>query len=332
MKEYIKDHLGVIFLFIGLYVIVASVYVLHELPLESLWYMMQLGSVLFVGVGLVHFYFYNASKGQLISLKKDLRGITKKDLPKASSSLESAYQALIFKYSRQIQILEEKANTRQKETLEYYTMWMHQMKTPLSALDLLLQIEQGEQKVFMEQEVFKIKQYVEMALEYVRIQELAKDLSIEKVSLDKLIKKIAKKYSVLFIHKRNKLVLDVKEEELLSDEKWLGFILEQILSNALKYTHNGTISISVRVDDYLKQKVITIEDTGIGIREEDLPRIFEKGFTGSNGRLDKQSTGIGLYLCERVAKELGHKLYVYSKTGEGTRIEIVLTQHELALM
>ena len=160
-----------------------------------------------------------------------------------------------------------------------------------------------------------------MVLQYLRLENMNSDLLIKRYALDDLVKQAIRKYSKSFIRKRLKLNYDSLNRWVLTDEKWLVFVLEQILSNAIKYTNAGEVSIYM---DPEEPCTLVIEDTGIGIEREDLPRVFEKGFTGYNGRLNKKSTGIGLYLCLRILKKLSHTIRIESEVGKGTKIKIGL--------
>ena len=175
-------------------------------------------------------------------------------------------------------------------------MWTHQIKTPISALRLLLEGSEipGRAGFLMREELFKIEQYVDMVLTFQRLESMSSDMVLQEYDLSSLIKQAVKKYSVLFINKGLRLELGEMDIQILTDQKWFIFCLEQILSNSIKYTPNGGITINA------KENMLSIQDTGIGIRPEDLPRIFDKGFTGYNGRMEKKSTGIGLYLCRRI--------------------------------
>ena len=205
---------------------------------------------------------------------------------------------------------------------DYYAAWVHQIKAPIAVMSLLLQQEDTEQNQQLKAELFRVEQYAEMALSYVRLGEGMKDLVIAQYPLDEIIRKAVRKYAGQFIRKKIRLVYVGTEEIVLTDEKWLSFILEQILSNAVKYTVKGSVTIEVN-----EKKQLTVSDTGIGIAAEDLPRIFEKGYTGKNGRLDRKSTGIGLYLCKMAADKMGHKLSVESVPGEGSRFTIDLESY-----
>lgn len=209
---------------------------------------------------------------------------------------------------------------------DYYSMWTHQIKTPIAAMRLLLEENgAGERNGFLlREELFQIEQYVEMVLAYQRLESISADLVLQECELQPMLRQAVRKFSVAFINKGLKLALDEQETIVVTDEKWFIFCLEQFLSNSVKYTSAGKISIWTEKRG--AETVLCLEDTGIGIRSEDLPRIFEKGFTGYNGRLDKRSTGIGLYLCSRVLKHLGIAVAVSSQVGEGTRVELTLVQ------
>lgn len=212
------------------------------------------------------------------------------------------------------------------ECNDYYLMWTHQVKTPIAALKLLVEkgSSQGREQFLMQEELFKIEQYVEMVLTFQRLGDISSDLVLQEYDLGILIRHAVKKYSVLFINKGLALNLHQTDQRVITDEKWFVFCLEQLLSNAIKYTSKGGISVWTESTDTGDLVKLVIEDTGIGIRAEDLPRIFEKGFTGYNGRLDKRSTGIGLYLSRRILNHLGISIKVESEEGQGTKIMLGL--------
>lgn len=211
---------------------------------------------------------------------------------------------------------------RSAECRDYYLMWTHQIKTPILALRLLLDKSGsgGKENFQMREELFKIEQYVEMALTFQRLEGIAGDLVLEEYILGDLVRQAVKKYSVLFINRGLGLKLEEMEYKIITDEKWFVFCVEQLLSNSIKYTLKGGITLRAERDEAAERIRFSIEDTGMGIRAEDLPRIFEKGFTGYNGRLDKKSTGIGLYLCRRIFTHLGIQIKVESEAGQGTKV------------
>lgn len=206
------------------------------------------------------------------------------------------------------------------ERNDYYMTWTHQIKTPISAMKLLLEKsgQDGRDSFLVKEELFKIEQYAEMVLTFQRLESISSDLMLQEYDLDALLKKALRKYSVLFINKSLRLSLQETGCTVLTDEKWFVFCLEQLLSNSIKYTNQGSISLHAEISG--DRAILILEDTGIGIRPEDLPRIFERGFTGYNGRLDKKSTGIGLYLCRRILTHLNITVKAESEEGAGTRI------------
>lgn len=248
--------------------------------------------------------------------------------------LEALYRSMIAKMRQEKEELIFEDQKRYTEMMDYYGMWAHQIKTPIAAMRILVQSgmdrEENEenQKLFrqLQMELFKTEQYVEMMLSYLKIGDIAKDMVLERCDLGKVVRQAVKKYSRLFILQKLSLEMGEIAEIVLTDEKWLSFVVEQILSNALKYTKSRSVSI------YLEQEgVLVIKDTGIGISAEDLPRIMEKGYTGYNGRIDKRSTGIGLYLCKKVMDKLHHQLRIDSEDGKGTKVVLDLRRTQLDL-
>jgi signal transduction histidine kinase len=213
---------------------------------------------------------------------------------------------------------------REKE--DFFALWAHQIKTPIAALKLLFQDEEpsiGDCK----RELFKIENYVSMALNYLRFEDMSGDMVLEKCQLEPLIKQVVKKFSTIFIYQHLTVELKDLDKEILTDEKWFSFVLEQVLSNALKYTKTGGIKIFARDNAGIE---IVIRDTGVGIKSEDLPRVFEKGYTGYNGRIDKKASGLGLYMCKGVCDKLGHKIRIESEAGRGTDVIITITKDKLS--
>lgn len=258
-------------------------------------------------------------------IKQDGVIIENGSLPETSDITELCYRQLVLKLAKEKQRISLEFVQKRTETEDYYTLWAHQIKTPIAAMRLLLQSNEGTPNRECEAELFKIEQYVEMVLGFQRLESDSNDYVLKTYDIDGIIKTSVKKFSKQFILK--KLTFNFSETHIkaVTDEKQLGFVIEQIISNALKYTPSGSISV------YGEGDTLCISDTGIGIADEDLPRIFEKGYTGYNGRTDKKSTGLGLYLCKRITDKLGHKLTVYSKEGEGTTVKIKLSRPTLEI-
>ena len=207
--------------------------------------------------------------------------------------------------------------------VEYYTLWAHQIKTPIAAMGLLLQDDDTDRGRELSAELFKIQQYVEMVLQYLRLGSDSTDYLIREVPLEPIVRQAARKYAQLFIRGKVSLNLRPMELKVLTDEKWLGFVVEQVLSNAVKYAPGGAVTV------FAEGETLVIRDNGMGIAPEDLPRVFENGYTGCNGRTDKRSTGIGLYLCREICRRLGHRISVASRLGEGTEVRIALGRRTL---
>lgn len=209
-----------------------------------------------------------------------------------------------------------------QEILDYFTIWVHQIKTPIASMRLYLGDEDSKLSRRLKSDLLHIEQYVEMVLTYLKMGSDSTDYVFRKVSLDKIVREKIRKLRGDFILKKLKLTYIPIEDKVISDEKWISFVVEQLLSNALKYTNEGEVKIPLK-----NPKTLCISDTGTGIAPEDIPRIFEKGYTGKNGRKDKQASGIGLYLCKQICDQLGHKLYVTSEIEVGTAIRIDLNQY-----
>ncbi len=246
------------------------------------------------------------------------------ELLPAGTVEEADLQKLFAELGRRMEAALTEWENRRQESLDYYTVWVHQIKTPISVMRMTLESEDTEEHRELSAELFRIEQYVEMVLSYLRLDSDSSDYVFQEYELDSIIRQAVHKYAPLFVRKKLKLSWKPSGIRVLTDEKWLLFILEQILSNSIKYTPAGTVTITAAPD-----KILKITDTGIGIAPEDLPRIFEKGFTGYNGRADKKSTGLGLYLCKKAAGRLSHQISVQSKPGKGTTVSIDLNTEKL---
>lgn len=219
--------------------------------------------------------------------------------------------------------LNDSMNMKYSDMVDYYTMWVHQIKTPIASMHLILQKEDSEDSRRLRAELFRVEQYVQMVLCFLRLDSDFTDYVIKEYRVDDIIRPAVRRLAPQFIMKKLALEYEQTDVAVLTDEKWLSFVVEQILSNAVKYTSSGSISIKCDGDR------LVISDTGIGIAAEDLPRIFDKGYTGFNGRADRKASGIGLYLCRRICDNLGHSIKVESAAGQGTTITIGLRRNKL---
>ena len=270
------------------------------------------------------FFRWERKRRQLLILKRQAeQSLETADLPKAETPLEKIYQEIIQDQEKRCQREQKESREKLVRSREYYTRWSHQIKTPIAAMELLLQEEPADVRA-LKRELLKTSQYVEMALSYQRMEGAGNDLVIQRYELRPVVMQAVKKVSPLLIHKHISFSAGDLSGEVLTDEKWLVFVLEQLLTNASKYTKEGG---SVRIGK--ENGLLVLRDTGIGIRPEDLPRIFEWGYTGYNGRLDKRSTGVGLALVKQVMEMLGNKMEIRSVLGEGTEVFLDLRRTEL---
>jgi signal transduction histidine kinase len=303
---------------------VCGLYQLNNLP--KLLYAVYLSVFISLCYGIYDFRNYQKQMRKLSEAYFNLENITQL-LPQAMTIKEEHYQNIIKNLYNHQQELIFNSELKESEMKDYYTLWAHQIKTPIAAIKLLLQNDDQNENTFtLLKELFKIEQYVEMVLHYLRLESISSDMLLKPYPLKNIVHQAVKKYSVLFISSKLDFNLEDINCTVITDEKWLEFVLEQLISNALKYTSSGSISIYM---DKTSEKTLVIEDTGIGIRQEDLPRIFDRGFTGYNGRFDKKSTGIGLYLCKQILNKLSHTITFTSEPGKGTKVSINFQQDNL---
>ena len=303
---------------------------------QDLVYAAVLDAILLLVTVLVGFFRYSSKvKALSNALKRPVE--EQAQLPEATDDVEMLYHRLLENQSIARSESESSAAIRQSQMRDYYSMWVHQIKTPISAMKLLLEVEReelgqlicdDEQSQYLlsdnmdsfEDELFRIEEYVSMALQYQRVSSTENDFVLEKVSVDGVIRDTIKKYAKIMIRRHIGINYSGTGQEVYTDGKWLAFMLEQILSNAIKYTPQGVVTIETAEEK--DRFFVTIKDTGIGIKAEDLPRVFEKGYTGYNGHADKKATGIGLYLCRQMADKLGHTIRMESEIGKGTKVWI----------
>ena len=338
LRAYLKQTKIFLIAFVFAVAASAAVVCLYQLPAEAVIYM----AVLWLGAGAAAFlygYVRYRQKVQTLCLVEKAPEINLDRLDKTTDEVELLYREIIRKLDGMRMEVETDRHRSLEEMTDYYTMWAHQIKTPIFALRLLLQENPSANKEALA-ELFKIEQYVEMVLGYLRTEDMSSDLTLSCCSLDSVIRDQIHKYAGIFVSRKLSLTYDGISESVLTDEKWLGFVIGQILSNALKYTRTGGIHIYLKnspVRNYVSNITPTtpitlvIEDTGIGIRAEDLPRIFEKGYTGVNGRESNRATGIGLYLCNKIMNCLGHHIYAVSEEGKGTKVFLEFSQENLTM-
>jgi len=323
MKEYIKTKWKAVLLAGICFGIMATVLWLYGYPPEPIIY----GAVLClipVVIFFIYGYFSFCNRRQILMQIRQTLPVDLNKLPKPENSVETQIGEIIRGLDQMRMESEERRQRSYTEMSDYYTIWVHQIKTPVASLRLLLSEESEKNKAALG-EVFRVEEYVDMVLGYLRTEDISADMKFSDCSLDTIVKEQIHRYAPVFIEKKLTLSFENTGKHVLTDPKWLGFVIGQCLSNALKYTKTGGVRIFLSGPD---SGTLVIEDTGKGIRREDLPRIFEKGFTGYNGREENGSTGIGLYLSGKIMKKLNHGIYLESAVGQGTKVFLDLKRKE----
>ncbi len=363
-RLYIREKIGWLAVILLTVLLMTAILLLNRIPVQEIVYGILL--CLFVTAIIVATGYgrHCESFRQLEELRKNI-AIVSSDMKESEYMYEEYYQDCIRVLGQEKDKIQKELLNRQQDITAYYSMWVHQMKTPIVAMKLLLdeemniyldidEIEENDTRVInirqKQNELFRIEQYVDMALQYTRLGAETNDFVLQNILLDEVIRPSIHKYAKQFVYKQLRLNYNPQSITASTDKKWLGFVMDQLLSNAVKYTKKGGVTIQVccieqgqmsNLEDvsdnkeeikywYEKNTVlqkgvrIVVEDTGIGISAEDLPRVCEKGYTGYNGHADKYSTGIGLYLCQAILKKLGHQFQITSEQGKGTKAEIVL--------
>ncbi len=302
--------------------IFAAVFALYQLPMEPLLY----AGALSVMAGLIFLCLRLYALRRQHLLRRQVLGdpaLLLEQLPPAEGLLQQDDRAIMEALLHQLRSTRTALDQSLQDNRDYFSAWVHQTKTPLSALRLQLQSEERDEQLLLHT-LFQMEQYVDMALSYTRLCHPTKDLVLKEIPLDPIIRSVIRSFAPILIRKRITLHYAGCDALALSDERWLRFMLEQVMSNAAKYTDKGSITITVDVGPCIR-----ITDTGMGIAPEDVPRVFEKGYTGYNGRSDQKATGLGLYLCRLTADMLGHRLSLHSRPGQGTDVCISLCRPAL---
>lgn len=323
--KYLRQHchlFSICFLFFAIF---ATSFLLYHLPVDAVLYPALLCVV--VSIVIIAFDFtHEKQEHEALQQIKAMTDVITETFPKTDGIKEEDYQEIIRLLSEEHNAYRVETNRRYSDMIDYYTVWAHQIKTPIASMRLHLQNEDSALSRTLMSDLHRTQQYIEMVLTFLRLNSESTDYVIREYDLDKIVKQAVKNFSSEFIVRKLSLLYEPLHTTVITDEKWLTFVIEQILSNALKYTPSGSITISLE-----PEKTLRIRDTGIGIAPEDLPRIFENGYTGYNGRADNKASGIGLYLCKRICTNLGHTISAQSVPDEGTVIDISLTQQKLEL-
>ncbi len=323
MTVYLRSKRGVILVFLLFALVFAAVFALYRLPPGAVLYPAVLCALLGL-LALALDFRRVKNKHETLQTLLSHADTLGEELPAADGVWEQDYQALVRSLRQARLELQTADSMRYRDMVEYYTVWAHQIKTPIAAMKLTLQNEDTPLTRRLAGDLFRIEQYVEMVLTFLRLDSEQSDYVFRRHRLDDIIRPALHKFAPQFIDRRLSLRYETIDETVVTDDKWLSFVLEQLLSNALKYTREGGIHI------YMSAPMsLCIADTGIGIAASDLPRIFDKGYTGFNGRADKSASGIGLYLCKRICDGLGIGISAESKPAQGTVMRLDLSQYTI---
>ncbi len=317
LSSYIKDRLRILALHVIFTAIFLIVFLMFKLSIDAFitaFALTLLVEIFFASADFMHYM----SIYKAVNEAKSNENLRPSIQLQASSELEELTQSLIAMQALKIKELENINKDISNKHKEHFARWSHQIKTPIFALNLLLDKENSSNKYLMKSKLIEIENYTNTALSFVRLESDTNDISIERFSVNSILRDVVRKFKLFFIEKN--LYLDISDDDIvvLSDKKWLGFIVEQVLLNSIKYTEKGGINIRINENE----KEIIISDTGIGILAEDIDRIFEEGYTGYNGREHKKSSGIGLSLVKKACDMLMIDVSATSKIGEGTSIRL----------
>ena len=317
LKEVLRRNRAAILLFFVINAFQLTVFLLYGVMIEPMLYSSIVSLLMTVCLLTVDCFREGKHREERL---RAVRSVAKdwKSLPEAHSLAEEDYRGIVGSLGSRMDEMMSEYEAQRTDQLDYYTAWVHQIKTPIAVMKLKLSGDSTENRLLLA-ELLRIEQYVDMALQYIRLSGESNDLVIREYSLDELIRETVRKFAPLFLEKKLRLDFSPTGERIVTDRKWFCCILEQLISNAVKYTPTGTVAIRT------ENGVLTIADTGIGIPPEDLPRIFERGYTGLNGRIGQKSSGLGLYLAKKAADLLAVPLTVESAVGEGSRFMLPIS-------
>ncbi len=323
MKKFIaytKERVAVLAIVVFIFLFFAVSFCLYRLPLQAVIYPYLVCTALIFIAGVADFIKFNNRIRELELLKQN---ITVKSDPLAifGTMQQQGYAEAINLLLEQRKRYEEDFHLSRNDMVQYYTLWVHQIKTPIASMRLTLQGEDSALSRRLSSELVRIERYVQMVMAYLRLNSPSTDYVFADHEVDGLLKQAIRNFSSEFIEKKIKLIYEPMSKKIVTDEKWFLFVLEQVILNSLKYTNKGYIKIYPKGED-----TVCIEDSGIGIAPEDLPRIFENGYTGNIGRIDKHSSGLGLYLCKTVCDRINIDISATSTVGVGTKIYLKLTK------
>ncbi|EJT5914669.1 sensor histidine kinase [Clostridium perfringens] len=325
LRDFIKER--IVFIIINSLILLFTAILLMVLKVDSF-------AILFIviingaGILIYHIFDYLRKKQYYNEIKENMESLDKKYL------ISEVIEEGTFTESKLIYDVICKSNKAMNDEIgefkrgindyrEYIELWVHEIKTPIATCKLLIENNESPLTESIGEEVCKLENYIDQALFYTRSNTLEKDYIIKEMSLSSCVNKVLNNNADSLIKKKVKISLGDLEKGVYSDSKWIEFILGQIISNSIKYMNKEHKELKIYCNENSKYVILNIEDNGAGISEKDISRVFDKGFTGENGRKFGKSTGIGLYLCKKLCKKLGLDITLISEEGKFTRVSII---------
>lgn len=306
---------------LGVYAILFVFVILYRIPIEVILYPFILTIVFVLIVLLFDYVKYKEKVNKIIQICNDISSCYSVEINN-KNIFDEYYLDIINELLKENRKQVSQFQKKVSDVNDYFSIWVHQIKTPIASMKLKIDNEQMD-LLQLASDLNRIDHYVDLVLSFLKFDEEKIDLYFRKTDVDKIMRESLKKFSNDFIIKKIRLDYKLSKREVLTDEKWLSFVFDQLLSNALKYTDKGTITIYYDGDSCL-----CIKDSGIGIALADMERLFEKGFTGYNGRQYKKASGIGLYMCKRMCDKLNIAISIESVVNEYTLVKLKFLSNE----
>lgn len=321
LNEYLKMKKTSIIGILGVYAILFVFVYLYRIPIEVILYPFILTIVFVLMVLLFDYIKYKEKVNKIIQICNDISSCYSVKI-NDKNIFDEYYLDIINELLKENRKQVSQIQKKVSDINDYFSIWVHQIKTPIASMKLKIDNEQMD-LLQLASDLNRIDHYVDLVLSFLKFDEEKIDLYFRKTDVDRIMRESLKKFSNDFIIKKIRLDYKLSKREVLTDEKWLSFVFDQLLSNALKYTDKGTISIYYDGDSCL-----CIKDSGIGIALADMERLFEKGFTGYNGRQYKKASGIGLYMCKRMCDKLNIAISIESIVNEYTLVKLKFLSNE----
>lgn len=323
MVEYVKDKILLLVLHMLCMLLLAGF--LHGTGYSKEYIcLILLGWLGILGCWFVYGYFNRKcyfQKMKEILDQVDQRYLLGELMPESYRLEDRLYRDMIRRSNKSVIDRIRVVEDQQKDYREYIESWVHEIKAPITSIALMCENHKDNLTRQIHLENQKIENYVDMALYYARSESVYKDYVIQETDFQKIAVVVLNRNKQYLIQNRVQAEVDCKDVAY-TDKKWIAFILNQLILNSAKYRKEEGGYIQIRTERYPGGIRLLVIDDGIGIREEDMPRIFEKGFTGSNGRMQERSTGMGLYLCKKLCQNLGIGIYAESEEGKGTKMTL----------